>query len=211
MKKRYGMIFFCGVVLATSAFIFIRQTKSDELSQPRGASVPKTATASEDVYYSHVFHHIAFLNKKAADEEGQGRDGSALRTLYQRQVDLSDAQSRALDEIALNCVRTVARQDERAKRIIDQFRARYPGGRVPAAEQLSPPPPELQAMQEERNLIILRARDRLRLAFGEQVFSHFDGFVKKTVMIDGEPTLENLQQTTLPSATQRLKQRTLPQ
>lgn len=219
MRKRYVVVFFCGVMLAASVFIFGRPAKSDKASQPRVLSVSnpapqpaaKPAPAPEHIYYNHLFHHIAFLNKKAADEEAQGRDGSALRTLYQRQMNLSEPQSRALDEVALNCVRAVARQDEKAKRVIDRFRARYPEGRVPTGEQLPPPPPELQLMQEERDLIILRARNRLRGVLGEQVFSRVDRFVKKNVMIDGQPTLDTSQQTTLPTTTQRLKQRALSQ
>jgi hypothetical protein len=68
--------------------------------------------------------------------------------------------------------------DAEAKDIIDAAHARYPGGQVPAGEQLPPPPPELKKLQRQRDMAVLKARHRLRTELGEHGFRQVDDFLK---------------------------------
>jgi hypothetical protein len=72
----------------------------------------------------------------------------------------------------------VKQLDAKAKKIIDELYARYPGGQVPAGEQLPPPPPELQQLQRMRDYSALRARHRLQKELGEHGFKQVDDFLK---------------------------------
>ena len=81
----------------------------------------------------------------------------------------------------------VAAQDAKAKVIIDRFRAQYPYGIVNPSFPLKPPSPELKEMQQERNNIILRARDQLRAELGEEAFARFDQFVKQRALQGAQP------------------------
>jgi len=113
--------------------------------------------------------------------ERQGRSGKAVRSYYKDRAGLNDEQSRILDEIAADCEREVAQIDAKAKKIIDALKARYPDGKVPAGEQLPPPPPVLKKMQEQRDMIILRSRDRLSQAMGAHGFQQLNDFIKLNV------------------------------
>ena len=111
----------------------------------------------------------------------QGKDTTALRSFFQRKANLSEFQARILNTVAAECVRQVAVQDARAQQIISSFRLRFPPGKLPRGIKLPPPPAELQQMQEERDAMILRARDRLRVALGDDEFQRFDEFVTRQV------------------------------
>jgi hypothetical protein len=84
-----------------------------------------------------------------------------------RELQLDDGQARALGEVAAECQSRVAEVDARAKSVIEAFRAQPPGGQRP----------DLAALEEERRSIIMQAREKLRTAFGEEVFRRFDTYV----------------------------------
>ena len=152
---------FCIIALGVVAFSLPPR------SEPRtNRAHQETLEIPEHVIYRHVFHHAYILRERAE---------------YRRQANLSEEQERVLLEIAIECEQEVQQQDARAKIIIDAYRARYPGGRVPTGETPPPPPAELRTLQTERNAIILRARDRLRTAFSEQEFERFNEFVRRRV------------------------------
>lgn len=75
----------------------------------------------------------------------------------------------------------VAVKDKQAKEIIAAFSAQYPDGKLPDNMELLPPPVELGVLQQERDAIILEARDRLHAALGDNEFARFDKFVKEKV------------------------------
>jgi hypothetical protein len=108
--------------------------------------------------------------------------------LFREKADLSEVQAHLLTAIATDCVREVAVQDARPREIINTFRLRFPPGKLPIGVKLPPPPPELTQMQQERDAIILSARERLRLALGEDEFQRFEGLVTRRVAAAIEPT-----------------------
>ena len=110
----------------------------------------------------------------AAQQSGRdrlnGRD-SRLR------AGLSEAEGAVLETVALQCESDVAAQDAKAKAIIDQFHAQ--SSRLVNPSFLPEAPPQLDALWQDRNNIVLRARDSLRSQLGEESFSIFDQFVRE--------------------------------
>jgi hypothetical protein len=174
-KKQIIITAICLVGLATSALTFKsfgRQTQS------AANTLPQVSAAPEYALYRSFFHQIDFLKRKADELDQKGKDGSGARTLIKRQTGLSDAQMQAVEEIVADCQKEVTQQDAKAMAVGQAYRERLqnsptPNGYLPA------PPPELQAMQQERNAILLRARDRIRATLSEQDFARLDAFVKQ--------------------------------
>lgn len=159
-----GMI---GIVLLTLAFPLPAQD-----TQRQAGSVP------DYIAYHRIFHHVALLNQMADTAKQKGQNRSNLRQLVPKRVRLTEAESASLERISLQCEIEVAAQDAAAKVIIDQFHTQYPSKVI--YPNLPPkPPPELETLWQERNNIILRARDRLRAELGENDFAKFDQFVKE--------------------------------
>lgn len=185
MNKRQVAILICTVALVIAAFSL--WIPAQNAAPPQGSSQPQRIPAPAPVVYSALFHHILAVKEQAEEVESRGKDASSLRALFRDKASLSDRQADDLDRIAADCVREVAAQDTRAQQIINAFKARFPPGRLPAGVKLPPPPPELKQMQEARDAMILRARDRLRAALGEDGFQRFEGFVTERVASGIEP------------------------
>ena len=123
--------------------------------------------------YWFVFHNVTRNNERTRELQAQGRARQGLHYPLQREAGLTQGQAQALSQIAAACTQEVKQQDERAQIVIRAFRAQLPPGNT-----APPPPPELRTMWEERNAMVLRCRDRLRLAFGDEAFTRFDNFAK---------------------------------
>ena len=163
MNRKFVVISLLVVASSVGVLAFSRPGISTGIAS---APPPQHTAVPEHVIYQHLFHHVFLMGERAG---------------YKSQAGLTDEQARLLSEVAAEGEREVQQVDARAKVIIDAFRARYPGGRVPSGEVPPPPPAEIRALQAERNAAILRARDRLRAAFGEQEFSRFSEFVRNRV------------------------------
>jgi hypothetical protein len=131
----------------------------------------------------YVRYDILFRRIVGPQPVGQGQrtppnmDRSFYADIVRRDVQLSDEQARALVEIATECEGRVAEVDARARPIIEAFRAQNQQARTPGQGELPPPPPELAQLQQERNSIILQAREKLRTALGEEAFRRLDKYV----------------------------------
>lgn len=134
-------------------------------------------TVPDEVVYGILFDKVVRLREKTQELQTQNRIGLKAYFPVQREANLTVPQATALEAIAFACHQQVRQQDEKAKRIVEAFRAQFPEGRVPASGAPAPPP-ELRAMWRERNAIILRARDQLRTAFGTAEFSRLDDYLK---------------------------------
>jgi hypothetical protein len=141
--------------------------------------------------------------QQADEMQRQGKDTSPLRSFFQRKANLNEFQARILDTVADECVRQLDVQDARGQLIINDFRKRFPPGKLPTGVKLPPPPLELTKMQEERDAMILRARDRLRIAFGEDEFQRFEGFVTERVDSGIEPVVLQRSASDSSSSTQQ--------
>lgn len=180
MGKKRLVIFSCLAVLLAGALTLSRHTFSKAVLQdlPPPAHPPThSPTVPDHVVYNFLFHKVVRLREKTRALQAQGRIGHKPYFPLQREAGLSDGQATALEAIAFACWQQVARQNEKAQAIIKAFQSRFPEGRIPEGGA-PPPPPELKALWEERNAIILRARDQLRAAFGEEAFVRFDNYAK---------------------------------
>jgi hypothetical protein len=186
MNKKRILTILCVLALAIGAFVVSRHGQT-----AKSSATPKAPEVPDHIAYRHLFRHVAAFKKQAEENEKQGKDGSSFRAFFKHKMQLSDEQARVLNDIADDCDREVKQQDEQAKIFIDAYKAQYPGGRVPHGETPKPPPIELKAMTEERNQIILRARDRLHATLGDDEFKHFDGFVKHQVAPNVNQTSPN--------------------
>ncbi len=196
MKNKRILIGLCAVSLVTGVLGFkyeVTSSRKTQASQKEAQSIPDHAV------YRQLFHHHVALKNKAEELERQGKNAKALRSFYKEAAGMTDDEARAFDQIASDCERDVAKQDDKAKAMIDAVRQRYPNGKVPKGEKPPEAPPELKAMQEERNTIILRARDRLRAALGEQEFQRFSQFVERDVKpnVTSEPLNRQRPETTM--------------
>lgn len=174
-KKRITLIL-CVLTLTLGALALGRQgEKPDQSAKLKNPEVP------EHVIYKHLFHHVVALKMKAEEAESEGKDPTQYRTHFKRKAQLTDQEAQILEDVATELDRQVKVQDERAKVLIRAYKAQYPGGQVPHGELPKPPPAELRTLSEERDAMVLQARDRLKAAFGEQEFNRFHAFVKDRI------------------------------
>lgn len=145
------------------------------------ATQPQDQTVPEHVVYGQMFRHIKELKKNADEQDRQGKDGAHFRTLYKRMAKLEDHQASLLDQIAAETDAEIEKLNKKAKKIIDEHRARHPEGKLAQGELPPAPPAELKTLSDERRNLIQQARERLRGAFGEEAFQKFDEFVQQRI------------------------------
>ncbi len=137
--------------------------------------------------YRQFFHHLVALKQRAAEVEGQGKSGKALREHYKKKIGLKDKDADLLDQIAQECDRETAKVDAQAQKLIDATRRRFPKGKLASIEELPPPPPELKKLQLKRDMIVMRARHRLVTELEGQGFQQIDEFIKLNFARDVQP------------------------
>ncbi|HEX6719107.1 MAG TPA: hypothetical protein VF088_18510 [Pyrinomonadaceae bacterium] len=156
-------------------------------SSPQGTKEsPRPSDAPEHVIYRQFFHHLVTLKARANDVESKGGDGRGLRSYFKRKANLTENEAAVLDAVAADCEREVADLDAKAKLIIDAYRARLLHGKIDS-KNLPPLPPQLATLQEQRNLAILHARERLQKSLGQQAFSRLDDFIKMNAERNSRP------------------------
>lgn len=62
--------------------------------------------------------------------------------------------------------------------MLGTLRESFPDGYVQDGQELPPPPQALFDLQEKRNALALKYRDRLADRLGSKAFEQFDNFVK---------------------------------
>jgi len=100
--------------------------------------------------------------------------GAATRYFpFRRELGFTAEQSRLVTEIGIECDSRVRQQDRNAQLIIAEFRSKLPKNQDEPQSSS-----RLKAMWDERNVMILEARDRLRTALGTAAFERLDNFAK---------------------------------
>ncbi len=190
MNKKLLTLFLAAIVGGT--IIFAKRAPSQSNSSPAAPPVTQQTTAlPEHVPYMVLFNHHHFNLQKADELEKEGKDGSQHRFMFKRRAGLSESQAQVFDQVTRDCQQELAKQDAKAQAVIAEFRKQYPIGKLPDGVTLPPLPPELAQLQQERDTIILRARDRLHGAFGDQEFARFDSFVQSRIKAGIKPTGQN--------------------
>lgn len=159
--------------LSVWALLLGNQAVARPIQQPKQSS----EAVPMHILYRQLFKHIVLLDEAAQEADANDEDGDSFRNLYRNLAELTDTQSQALHQIAAECEQLVDRQDAKAKVIIERYQAQFVNGEVPYGQPLPPPPAELIELQEQRNMMILTARTRLRQALGEEAFQRFEAFV----------------------------------
>jgi hypothetical protein len=167
-------------VLGSQIFVHhsVTHAQVGALAQRQRQSLP------EHVPYMFLFHHLVVLKQKADEIEQRSKVRSSLLTRFQEDARLSAEQFQTLYQIASDCEQQLAEQDKKAMVIINAMKAPYPDGKLPAGQGPPPIPAELISLQQDRDSIILQARDRLRLAFGAPAFLQFHAFVQSRIGSD---------------------------
>ena len=177
--KHKRIIICLSVVLAIAAGVTFKFQKSPGLAKE---TPPPRQAIPEFEVYRMLFHHHVSMKKKAGELEKEGKDAKFLREFYKREAKLTDDQARAFDEIATKCEEEVAKQDAKAKAIVDKALAKNGNGKLAKGAQPPEPPPELRSLWDERNAIIMRHRYDLETAFGGSEFKRFADYVNQDVV-----------------------------
>jgi len=138
--------------------------------EPNGKSPETNEGVPEHVFYEQLFSLLVALNN--SDD-------------YQKQAALTDVQRSSLERTAKECQREIAAQDAKAQITIRALREKRTNQKPPDSF-LPPPPPEIAELQRERDAIVLRHRDRLREALGEDAFRRVTEGAKTIVQISVE-------------------------
>jgi hypothetical protein len=178
MKPQHNIL----VSLALACSLSFAPTPTRVAARQQGRAEDPSAQKDDSlplfVRYGILFRRLAGSQSGGQDSGTPGTSNeSRYAALLQREVPLSVEQTRELLEVAGECQRQVAEVDARAKAIIETFRSQNPPASQSAPGERPPPPPELAQLQQERNSVILRAREKLRAAFGEETFRRFDSYV----------------------------------
>lgn len=161
-----------GAFMVISAIASLVQTPAGQLS----AGIPPANKPASQITPSvpdHIVYGFLFRNVTRNNERNRQLQANGSYFPLKREMGFTDEQARALSEIAAACEFEVKQQDQKAQLIIGEFRAKLPDSKV-----APPPPPVLITMWDERNAMILRARDRLQSVLGGEAFNRLDNFAR---------------------------------
>lgn len=182
MNKKAIFLLLCIAIFCIDIFTVAKNARSnDRATQPQQQG-NQASSIPEPVIYSILFHFVVDVRAQAKETELSGKDPSSLNSYFRLVANLDDGQARALNEIAAECIAEADKQDRKARDVIDRFRAQFPSGKVHKGTKLPPPPPELQAMQQEKNEILLKYRDKLRASLGETGFENLGKFINEQIV-----------------------------
>ena len=99
--------------------------------------------------------------------------GVGLRNYFSRQIGLTDEENVLVGDLAAEYERELAPINAEANLIITKTRDEYKGKKW----QDNPPPPELVELQNQKNDLALRYRDRLKENLGDETFAKIDRFI----------------------------------
>jgi len=183
MEKKWIVSLFAVVLLAASIGFSITIPRAQRVVPGEEPDLKRTAAV-----YSAFFDLVVDLENQASELESEGAKGESLRSYVQTQANLTDYQAKKLVVIAAACVEQVAQKDARALQVIQESQSQFPGGRIPKGSQIPPPSPELKVLQQERDQIILAARDSLSNALGAASFDNVEQFAKRRIGISVRQT-----------------------
>ena len=161
------------------AFIALLALVAPRATHPQSAP-PAPRQLPQWILYEQVFKQVVFLDIRADAADQAGRDGSKLRNYYQVKAGLTTAEAallKARAHAAVTELQTVNRQISSA---VITFRAQLPSrGKLSAKAPLPPPSPELQALQHQRDKIMLDGVAALQAGMGADRFRNLDAFVQR--------------------------------
>jgi len=154
-------------------------------------SDPQAVTPPEQVIYGLLFREVAAFKKEARDKDAKGQDASFLRKHHKEHLKLNDDEDAALTRIAEETDADVREMDKEARKLIQKERARHPEGKLGEGEALPAPPEALGTLQRQRDARVLKGRDDLRAAVGEEEFNRLDAFIHQDITAKMRPVRED--------------------
>jgi len=149
------------------------------LAQSAPAAGSSSPTANQLALYRAFFHHVQFLEAEAVKAGALGQpDAAELRGVYQKKIGIAAADASVLTQWAATNVQAVQQLNATAQQIIQAHRAQYPGGIVPAGQPHPTPPPQLAALNTQRDAVTTAHIQSLRAALSAGAFAKVDNFVQ---------------------------------
>jgi hypothetical protein len=93
-------------------------------------------------------------------------------------IGLSPSERNIVAQAGASFLGMVAEKDRQANAIIQAERAKFPGGRLPSANALPPPNPDLKLLTQQRDDLANAQIEALRAALGAEAFSKLDQQVR---------------------------------
>ena len=145
---------------------------------PKGTLIKADETVANKIpmyiLYDKLFRMVLSFKNKSESQETSGERIIGLVNYFKDRANLTDSENQILLNISFEFAQEVFPIDTQAKTIIEDARQKYANGIV-SREQT--PPDELVNLQEQRNQLALRYRDRLKESLGEDGFAKLDKFV----------------------------------
>lgn len=145
--------------------------------QPGTQTQPPAADIPKHVIYGMLFRERSLFKKKAQEQDAKGVNGAFFREFHKNKLKLDDAETAALDRVADAANREVTKLDKKARKIIEDARAKHPGGVLKEGETLPPPPAALTELENQRAGVLLQAREELRAALGDAEFQRLEALL----------------------------------
>jgi hypothetical protein len=177
MNKKRFLILATGLIIAAGALTIAGQTQFAYQALDLIFGSQTKSQIPDYVLYDNLFRMLHNLKKKAESPETSKEKSDGLTNYFRLRANLSDEENQALKKAALEFIQEVTPIDAQAGTIAAKARQTNPKGIVsPAAEQTTLA--ELANLQEQRNALALRYRDRLKESLGADEFAKFDKFVQ---------------------------------
>lgn len=222
MKIPRKLLIIVVCLLTVGTFFIANKNYLIEVSRASPSPTPaprfyaNTKPMPVELAYWVLFQEVQSLKEKDAEFRSQGETSEFKSSFYSERLGLEASQFSAVDSAAIECLTNLQPIDQRAREIVDQYRSAYPGGELkkktttsssknvsgfPDAlyERLPPPPAELTQLQNQKNQIILNAKQKIKQSLGQNEFSEFDTLVQKNATKILVP--QNLATKVLPSPT----------
>jgi hypothetical protein len=138
-----------------------------------------TATGTPLAAYRHFFRHVQYLESVANSKSGD--KAKHIRQHYQLRLGLSDQESSHLKRVSAEATTALDAMEQRAAAIINEERAKYPGGKLLSRDSLPRPPAELAQLQQERDNLTRTHIQSLNTVFSSAAFGKLDNWIKSTI------------------------------
>ena len=130
------------------------------------------------IVYRHFLAYQAHLDHVADALEKQGKDGSDFRNHFQKKLDFTDEEFALVRASGLRLETALQKEDAQAQTLIKATRAKFPQSAMGQPVALPSVPPELLAMQKERDQLIDTEVKNLRSQLGPPAAARLDSFLE---------------------------------
>ena len=157
-----------------------------------------------ELTYRFLFDEIAVL---MWEDEQQPKKTAFKASFYEERLGLKPEQFARLDDIVSQYIEQTHTLDERARQIINEYRAQFPNAELPKPKPTPPvkkrfggidwgekqfegppvPPAELVELQARKNKLVLEMKEKLKKSLGDAEFTKFEVAVRRNADAIMEP------------------------